>query len=145
MNLTPETAFDPTPYERLPLLSIQAAAWIAGITPEAMKYMMESSGRSCPEVIALFDLVRTGFSLLAQKEAQIGMLRLQLGTTLEREKELTAALQNKLSFEPATLPAAAVTPAPTRSHPTDSYPWPDAPSQLTGRYKTKPKKDKKKK
>ncbi|MBF0123951.1 MAG: hypothetical protein HQL60_01285 [Magnetococcales bacterium] len=144
MNLTPETAFDPTPYEKLPLLSIHAAAWIAGITPEAMKYMLESSGRVCPEVIAMLDLARSGFSLLAQKEAQIGMLRLQLGAALEREKELTIALQSKLSFDPAAPPVmAAPNVSPTTA---DSHPWPDAPEQLTGRRKmAPPKKTKKKK
>jgi hypothetical protein len=131
--MNPDAFFDPSPYERLPALSVNAAAWIAGVTPEAFAHLLESSGRSCPDSIALLDLARSGFFLLAQKETQVAMLRLQLNAALEREKELVAALQAKIAFPAGAVPAAPVPMAPAAQAPAPAQAAPVAPAPAPAR------------
>ncbi|MEO5367602.1 MAG: hypothetical protein H7831_14850 [Magnetococcus sp. WYHC-3] len=102
MDTTQPTGFDLSRFEGIPPLALTEAAWLVGITPEAFKRFMESTGMdmvtdaaSEPQV-ALLDLIRLGFQLLGQKESQVAMLRMQLAATLEREKELAAALKQKV-------------------------------------------------
>ncbi|MBF0136827.1 MAG: hypothetical protein H7833_15810 [Magnetococcus sp. DMHC-1] len=100
-----DAVFDLAPFENLPSLSREDAAWLVGMTPEAFDRFMESSGnleRNKP--IAILDLLRAGFTLLGRKEAQAAMMGLQLSRALEREKSLATTLQSRVFDEPLNLP-----------------------------------------
>lgn len=94
-------------------LTFTDAAWMVGMTPEAFEHLAQSGGADFTEdasgekFISLADILRLGFSMTAQKEAQVAMLRTQLSTALEREKELAAQLQEKLDFDGSEQPALA--------------------------------------
>lgn len=78
-------------FEKLPPLTLEEAAWLAGVTPEAMGLFLDNGGLRPALVekkgVALLELVRIGYSLLSQKETQLEMMRL----LLDREPDLSAA------------------------------------------------------
>ena len=92
-------------------LTFTDAAWMVGMTPEAFEHLVQAGGAAFTEdasgekFITLADILRLGFSMTAQKESQVAMLRMQLSTALEREKELAAQLQEKLDINGVNLPA----------------------------------------
>lgn len=109
-------------FRNLPSLSVEDAAWVAGITPEALHGFLAAAGIKVATGgdgvtrISLNDLLRGGFSLVSRKETQVTMLRTQLHGALEREKGLAAALQMQLG-KPAhgweeSESAEVITPAP---------------------------------
>lgn len=81
---------DASRFEKLPPLTLEEAAWLAGVTPEAMGLFLESGGLRPALVekkgVAPLELVRIGYSLLSQKETQLEMMRL----LLDREPNLTS-------------------------------------------------------
>lgn len=86
----------------LPSLSLEDAAWVAGISPEALNGFLEAAGIKVATGgdgvvrVPVNDLLRGGFALVSRKETQVTMLRTQLHGALEREKGLAAALQMQL-------------------------------------------------
>ncbi len=101
---------DSKPLEALPPLSLAEAAWMAGITPDAFERFLDAISLGHLRQIPITELVRTSFTLLGQREAQVAMFRLQLASALQREQELTQALHSKLTegstefFMPHTKP-----------------------------------------
>jgi len=93
------------------ILTFTDAAWMVGMTPEAFEHLVESGGADVTEdasgdkFIQLSDLLRLGFSMATQKEVQVAMLRGQLSSALEREKELAGQLQEKLGFDGSDKPS----------------------------------------
>ncbi|ABK45765.1 hypothetical protein Mmc1_3275 [Magnetococcus marinus MC-1] len=88
----------------LPELSLKDAAWLAGITPDAMLRFLAAAGleldtdQDASELqLTVPQLMRAVFLLLGQKDNRIAMLRMQLAAALNREKELAAALQADLA------------------------------------------------
>jgi hypothetical protein len=96
--------------ENLPQLSLSEAAWMAGITPDALERFLAASALGAARTVPLLELVRASFTILGQREAQLAILRLQLTASVQREKELTEALHANLSEGYHFL---NVTPAPT--------------------------------
>ena len=88
---------DSKPLETLPPLSLAEAAWMAGITPDAFERFLDAISLGHLRQIPITELVRTSFTLLGQREAQVAMFRLQLASALQREQELTQALHSKLT------------------------------------------------
>lgn len=86
----------------MPSLTMEDAAWLAGITPEALGGFLAgagikvASGSDGVARVAVQDLVRGGFAIASRKETQVAMLRSQLHAALEREKSLAQALQLQL-------------------------------------------------
>nr|CRH08121.1 Conserved protein of unknown function [Candidatus Magnetococcus massalia] len=93
----------------LPELDLKDAAWLAGVTPDAMARFLKSAGLDIdtedPEEAQLTvpELLKAVFLLLGQKENRIAMLRIQLAAALNREKELAAALQSGLTDDSPAL------------------------------------------
>ncbi|MBF0184699.1 MAG: hypothetical protein HQM06_09970 [Magnetococcales bacterium] len=118
---TPETT-DNNRLENLPPLTLSEAAWMAGITADALERFLASTTLGAVRSLSVLDLVRACFTLLGQREAQLAIFRLQLTASLQREKELTNALHSKLheDLQLATPPAptAEVVPPPTTPAPT---------------------------
>lgn len=116
--------FAPPWIRELPLVTTADAAWLAGMTAEAMeqllgaahlKAVVDSQGT---RKMALSEIFRAGFGQLGQKESQVTMLRMQLAKALEREQELAGLLSGKLSFDPVahSVPSSSkVFPVPTPS------------------------------
>ncbi|MBF0098970.1 MAG: hypothetical protein HQM05_16725, partial [Magnetococcales bacterium] len=96
--------------ENLPQLTLSEAAWMAGVTPDALERFLAVSALGAVRTVPLLELVRAAFTILGQREAQLAILRLQLTASLQREKELTEALHANLSDG---LNFLTVTPAPT--------------------------------
>ncbi|MBF0177554.1 MAG: hypothetical protein HQL63_12015 [Magnetococcales bacterium] len=96
---------DLSPFENLPTLSREEAAWLVGITPEAYdRFMVNSNAKMTDGHIAVLDLLRAGFVLLSRKEAQAAMLGLQLSRSLEREKNLATTLQSSVFGDALPIP-----------------------------------------
>ena len=98
MKLQHSDGFDPSRFKDLPTLSFSEAAWFAGITLEAFERVMTEGNHDDLRNIPLPDLVRTGYTLLAQKESQLTLFRMQLAAALKREQELAELLHTKLAF-----------------------------------------------
>ncbi|MBF0623601.1 MAG: hypothetical protein HQL82_02220 [Magnetococcales bacterium] len=98
---------DLSPIETLPLLTREEAAWLVGMTPEALDRVMTACGREAGENIGLLDLLRSGYALVGRKEAQAVMLGTQLTRALEREKELAEALRSRVFDQPLRPPEAS--------------------------------------
>lgn len=109
--------FDTKRLENLPQLSHAEAAWMAGITPDSFERFLKATNLEHLRNIPVTELVRSGFTLLGQREAQLAMFRMQLATALHREKELTELLHAKLldgsteHFMPHKEPKAVEVPA----------------------------------
>ncbi len=97
MSQSENEAGDMKHLQDLPELSSSEAAWMAGVTEAAYEEFMSVAGIEDPQKIQTDRLVRTAFTLLGQKESQLVMMRLQLASTLQREKELAELLGSKLS------------------------------------------------
>ncbi|MBF0610629.1 MAG: hypothetical protein G8345_15335 [Magnetococcales bacterium] len=85
----------------LPSVTLEDAAWLAGITPEALQGFLEAAAIKTAATdgstrVAVSDLIRGGFSVASRRETQVTMLRTQLHSALEREKALANALQLQL-------------------------------------------------
>lgn len=83
----------PDALRNLPSFSLEEAAWVVGITPEALERFLrlgnaEVSGKEGERRVDLVALARTGFDLLSQREAQVEMLRLQLSADILPEHAL---------------------------------------------------------
>lgn len=82
--------------DTLPVLPVEEAAWVAGITPEALRHFLAAAELTEKEGgVALGDLLRTAFSLLSQREAQVEMMRLQLMASLHPERAPLAHLEEE--------------------------------------------------
>ncbi|MBF0179022.1 MAG: hypothetical protein HQM03_03230 [Magnetococcales bacterium] len=89
-----DSGFDTSRFTDLPDCTTAEAAWLAGVAEEAMvRYLEEANGALIEGRITLANLLRAAFGLLGRKENQAALLRLQLSTTLEREKELSETLR----------------------------------------------------
>ncbi|MBF0428328.1 MAG: hypothetical protein HQL94_05350 [Magnetococcales bacterium] len=107
--------FDSARFEELPDCSLPEAAWMAGVAEEAMRrYLEEANAVLVDGSIPITNLVRALFTLLGRKENQSAMLRMQLSTTLERERELSETLRAGLlgSGVPMARPPEARPPEP---------------------------------
>lgn len=91
--------FDVGRFEELKPLSLAESAWMAGVTQEAFERFLDAAGLGHLRHIPMTELVRAGFTLLGQREAQLAMFRLQLSASLIREKELAEALHSKLTVD----------------------------------------------
>ena len=111
---------DPNRFDNLPPLSLAEAAWLAGVTPDSFERFLEAASLTHLRHMPMTELIRAGFTLLGQREAQLAMFRLQLAAALHREKELTEALHSRLTegaiihhpMAVAVPPAAPSTPPP---------------------------------
>ncbi|MBF0462213.1 MAG: hypothetical protein HQL87_12540 [Magnetococcales bacterium] len=112
MRQEPTENSDPKRLENLPQLSLAEAAWMAGVTPDSFERFLEVANLGPVRSLPILDLVRAGFTLLGQREAQLAMFRLQLAAALQREKELTEALQSQLTAGMAVLSVSPPPPAP---------------------------------
>ncbi|MBF0424919.1 MAG: hypothetical protein HQL66_03755 [Magnetococcales bacterium] len=93
--------FDLAPLEKWPRLSREEAAWLVGITPEALdRFMIGSGVASDDRGLSILQLLRAGYALLARKEVQAAMIGQQLSRALEREKQLVATLQSRVLKDP---------------------------------------------
>ncbi|MEO5363464.1 MAG: hypothetical protein H7838_07555 [Magnetococcus sp. DMHC-8] len=110
MKQDPTDTLDPRRLDNLPPLSLAEAAWMAGITPDAFERFLEAANLSHLRNLPMMELVRAGFTLLGQREAQLAMFRLQLAAALHREKELTEALHSKLTAGTEMTVVAPATP-----------------------------------
>ncbi|MBF0294862.1 MAG: hypothetical protein HQL96_06705 [Magnetococcales bacterium] len=91
---TSDSGFDTSRFTDLPDCTPAEAAWLAGVAEEALvRYLEEANGALIEGRITLANLLRAAFGLLGRKENQAALLRLQLSTTLEREKELAETLR----------------------------------------------------
>lgn len=120
--------FNPSLLDDLPPLTIPEAAWLAGVTEEAFERFLLASNTSRTRgldgaiYVTLGSLVKAGFTLLGQKEAQVTMLRMQLTTALKREQELVGALKEKIAFHHTPVMGAPAVPRRTVAsvrHPDD--------------------------
>lgn len=113
---------DPKRLETLPQLSLAEAAWMAGITPDAFERFLSAANLSHLRTMPITELVRAGFTLLGQREAQLAMFRLQLATALQREKELIEVLHSKLTLDTTPFVASHPTPPPPTRPPASPPP-----------------------
>ncbi|MBF0584016.1 MAG: hypothetical protein HQL80_07250, partial [Magnetococcales bacterium] len=90
----PSETLDPKRLESLPPLSLAEAAWMAGITPDAFERFLEATNLGHLRTLPITELVRAGFTLLGQREAQLAMFRLQLSAEKKKKKELAEALHS---------------------------------------------------
>ncbi|MBF0308451.1 MAG: hypothetical protein HQL56_02820 [Magnetococcales bacterium] len=112
-----------------PALSLQEAAWLAGLAPEVLVHVLDAAGIlpaggvAEPRLVKVPELIRAAFALLGQREAQNALLRVQLDKALERERDLGQSLREKLGpmpgqpMAPTPLVSPPVPPAPVLSRP----------------------------
>ncbi|NGZ07640.1 MAG: hypothetical protein G8237_14955 [Magnetococcales bacterium] len=88
---------DPGRFEALPNCTLSEAAWMAGVAEEAMRRYLDEANTHLPEGgLSFTTVLRAAFTLLGRKENQASMLRQQLTSALERERELTDTLRSGL-------------------------------------------------
>ncbi len=116
MTISDPDGFDVSRFDALPTLSFSEAAWMAGVTAESLERSLESAGLTDIRNIPLNRLVKSGFTLLGQRDSQLAMLRMQLAAALQREKELAEALHSKLTLvdPPVTLTGKTVSAEPKK-------------------------------
>ncbi|WP_130471388.1 hypothetical protein [Candidatus Magnetaquicoccus inordinatus] len=126
MKLETTDSPDQKRLDNLPQLTLSEAAWMAGITPDALERFLTSTPLAGMRNLPLLELVRACFTLLGQREAQMAIMRLQLTSALQREKELSEALHSKLSEGLHFLTIAP--PASKEPEPPPSTPAPPPPA-----------------
>lgn len=145
--------FDTKRLDDLPQLSLAEAAWMAGITPDAFERFLDAASLGHLRTISLIELVRSSFTQLGQREAQLAMFRLQLAAALHREKELAEALHSKLTAGSAELftprsdlkPSKPPSPPPPSTSSAPSFGKKNKIDSGSSSFDDKPKKRKKKK
>ncbi|MBF0342465.1 MAG: hypothetical protein HQL95_16090 [Magnetococcales bacterium] len=88
------TLVDASRLDGIPSCSLAEMAWMAGLAEEALRRYLEEANTLAGEAgLPLPALIRAAFTLLGRKENQAAMLRQQLTSTLERERELSETLR----------------------------------------------------
>lgn len=102
MAKTVADEYAPAWVRELPSLTVTDAAWLAGVTEETLQRLITTGrlsqvgDRTGTTRVGMGDIFRAVFVQFGQKDSQIAMLRMQLASAIQREKELAELLHGKL-------------------------------------------------